>query len=149
VRRLRLSLPASEALVAHDWPGNVRELERVIERAVALAECDELRLEDLPGAISNLYRENLMSSFACGHTMRAWGSRYARLVLDRCGYNKRKACRELGISYHTLRDYLKVLPESEYGFTSDMDRVRARSAAVARACAPEAEPPDGDADVAP
>jgi transcriptional regulator with PAS, ATPase and Fis domain len=149
VRRLRLSLPASEALVAHDWPGNVRELERVIERAVALAECDELRLEDLPGAISNLYRENLMSSFACGHTMRAWGSRYARLVLDRCGYNKRKACRELGISYHTLRDYLKVLPESEYGFTSDMDRVRARSAALARACAPEVEPPDEDSDVAP
>ena len=31
-------------------------------------------------------------------TMRAWGSRYARLVLERCANNKRRACRELGIS---------------------------------------------------
>jgi DNA-binding NtrC family response regulator len=139
VRRLRLSLPASEALVAHGWPGNVRELERVIERAVALADGDELRLEDLPASIVSVYRENLMPSFACGHTMREWGSRYARLVLDRCGYNKRKACRELAISYHTLRDYLKELPEHERGFSSDVERVRERRAGLASDCAPEPE----------
>ena len=46
-----------------------------------------------------MYRENLLPSFACSHTMREWGSLYARLVLDRCGYNKRKVCRELRISY--------------------------------------------------
>ncbi|MCY4635008.1 MAG: hypothetical protein OXG04_11000 [Acidobacteria bacterium] len=39
--------------------------------------------------------------------MRAWGSRYARIVLDRCGNNKREACRVLGISYHTLQSYLR------------------------------------------
>jgi len=33
--------------MAHGWPANARELERVIEQ-LALAECDELRLEDLP-----------------------------------------------------------------------------------------------------
>ena len=38
--------------------------------------------------------------------MRAWGSRYARLVLQRCGENKRRACEVLGISYHTLQAYL-------------------------------------------
>jgi transcriptional regulator with AAA-type ATPase domain len=43
--------------------------------------------------------------------MRAWGSRYARLVLERCQNNKRRACRELGISYHTLRAYLRFRPE--------------------------------------
>ena len=43
--------------------------------------------------------------------MRAWGSRYARLVYERCGNNKRQACRELGISYHTLRAYLRFRPE--------------------------------------
>ena len=149
LRRLRLSLAASEALVAHAWPGNVRELERVIERAVALAESDELRLEDLPSSVVDLYRGNLMSSFALGHTMRAWGSRYARLVLNRCGYNKRRACRELGISYHTLRDYLRVLPEHQYGFTSDVDRVRARQAALAAACPPQAEAASREPHVAP
>jgi hypothetical protein len=40
-------------------------------------------------------------------TLRAWGSRYARLVLDRCGGNKREASRVLGISYHTLNGYLR------------------------------------------
>jgi transcriptional regulator with PAS, ATPase and Fis domain len=149
VRRLRLSLPASEALTAHRWPGNVRELERVIERAVALADCDELRLDDLPASIGDLYRENLMPSFTCGHTMRVWGSRYARLVLDRCGYNKRKACRELGISYHTLRDYLKELPEYEYGFSSDIDRIRARRTALAAACAPGVEAPPQEPEIIP
>ena len=34
------------------------------------------------------------------------GSRYARVVLDRCNHNKREACRVLGISYHTLQAYL-------------------------------------------
>jgi hypothetical protein len=77
----------------------------VIERAVAFAECDELRLEDLPASIVTVYRENLMPSFACVHRMREWGSRYPRLVLDRCGYNKRKAVASLGISYGAERPH--------------------------------------------
>jgi DNA-binding NtrC family response regulator len=149
VRRLRVSLAASEALLAHAWPGNVRELERVIERAVALADCDELRLDDLPPSVADTYRENLMPSFACGHTMRAWGARYARLVLDRCAYNKRKACRELGISYHTLRDYLRVLSEHDQGFTSDVEGVRARRARLAAACAPGTDAAAGEPPVVP
>ena len=39
--------------------------------------------------------------------MRAWGSRYARLVFERCGRNKRLASRKLDISYHTLDAYLR------------------------------------------
>src|SRR5512140_1982937 len=46
-RRLRLSEAATDALLAYRWPGNVRELQRVIERAVALADSDALRLDDL------------------------------------------------------------------------------------------------------
>jgi hypothetical protein len=42
--------------------------------------------------------------------MRAWGSRYARLVLERAGGNKREACRRLRISYHTLNAYLAYQP---------------------------------------
>jgi hypothetical protein len=44
---------------------------------------------------------------AAGESMRAWGSRYARLVFERCGRNKRRACRLLDISYHTLEAYLR------------------------------------------
>ena len=48
-----------------------------------------------------------MPALKRGDSMRAWGSRYARLVLDRCGGNKREASRVLGISYHTLNSYLR------------------------------------------
>jgi transcriptional regulator with AAA-type ATPase domain len=34
-------------------------------------------------------------------------------VLERCQNNKRRACRELGISYHTLRAHLQFRPELE------------------------------------
>src|SRR4029078_7251892 len=88
------------ALQAYDWPGNVRELERVIERGVALAGGPLLELDDLPPALLGGYGEVLLPALRARSTMRAWGSRYARLVLERCRNNKRQACRQLGISYH-------------------------------------------------
>ena len=110
-RRLRLSQAAADALLAYHWPGNVRELERVIERAVALAESDRLQLDDLPPALLDGYAEVLVPSFRRFDSLRAWGSRYARMVFERCENNKRQACRELGISYHTLQAYLRFRPE--------------------------------------
>ena len=88
----------------------MRELERVIERAVALASGQCLELEDLPPAILGGYAEALVPAVRDRLSMRAWGSRYARLVLERCSNNKRMACRELGISYHTLQGYLRFRP---------------------------------------
>jgi DNA-binding NtrC family response regulator len=43
----RLGAAAGAALADHDWPGNVRELRNRIERAVALAEADEIAPADL------------------------------------------------------------------------------------------------------
>ncbi|HEY6362857.1 MAG TPA: sigma-54 dependent transcriptional regulator [Vicinamibacterales bacterium] len=106
-RDLRLSFAALEALRHYHWPGNVRELERLIERAVALAESDEIELDDLPPQVRGEYGEVLGPSAAVDDTMRGWGSRYARLVFERCGRNKRQACRMLDISYHTLQAYLR------------------------------------------
>jgi transcriptional regulator with PAS, ATPase and Fis domain len=110
-RPLSLSAAAIDALLAYDWPGNVRELERVIERAVALAGGPFLELDDLPPALLGGYADLLLPALQSRSTMRAWGSRYARLVLERCSNNKRQACRELGISYHTLQGYLRFRPE--------------------------------------
>jgi transcriptional regulator with PAS, ATPase and Fis domain len=109
-RRLRLSDAATDALLAYSWPGNVRELERVVERSVALAAGDRLQLEDLPPALLDGYMPVLVPSFQRFDSMRAWGSRYARMVYERCDHNKRQACRELGISYHTLQAYLRYKP---------------------------------------
>ena len=107
VRSLRLSEAAREALMLYDWPGNVRELERIIERAVALAQTDVIELDDLPAVVRGDYAAVLMPALRRADTMRAWGSRYARLVLERCGGNKRETSRVLNISYHTLNSYLR------------------------------------------
>jgi transcriptional regulator with PAS, ATPase and Fis domain len=114
-RELAMSVPAIEALRAYDWPGNVRELERMIESAVALVESDHIELDDLPPRVRGEYAEVLGRSMTEGHSMRAWGSRYARLVFERCGRNKRRACRLLNISYHTLQAYLRYAETTRTG----------------------------------
>ncbi len=106
-RRLELSEAAADALLTYDWPGNVRELERLMESTVALAGSDRIEIDDLPPTLRGHYAEILMPSLARGDSMRAWGSRYARLILERCDHNKRKTCKALGISYHTLQAYLR------------------------------------------
>ena len=84
-RRLRLSQAASDALQAYRWPGNVRELERVIERAVALADSDRLQLDDLPPALLDGYTQVLLPSLPAvrddedvGQPVRADGVRALR-----------------------------------------------------------------------
>ena len=107
-RRCTLSTEAAEAMRLYNWPGNVRELERFIERAVALAESDRIELADLPESVRGEYSQVLAPSLEAAHTMRTWASRYARFVFDRCGGNKRRTCRLLDVSYHTLQAYLLV-----------------------------------------
>ena len=110
-RVLQLSVGAAEALTTYAWPGNVRELERLIERAVALAQSTSIELDDLPATVRGDHAVVLGPSLERGETLRSWGSRYARIVVDRCQGNKRKACRVLGISYHTLQAYLRYQAE--------------------------------------
>ena len=42
---------ALESLQDYDWPGNVRELQNYIERAVVMAESDELTTDLLPDVV--------------------------------------------------------------------------------------------------
>jgi len=106
-RAYRVDDSALEALMAYDWPGNVRQLSRVIERAVALAPGPGIALTDLPAAVAHEYRDLLSAGNGRNDSLRAWSSRYVRLVLERSGGNKRRACEILNISYHTLRAHLE------------------------------------------
>ncbi len=106
-RHLTLSQGALQVLVDHDWPGNVRELERVMERAVALATSDVIELDDLPPAVRGDYATVLQPSLRLSESLREWAIRYSRLILERCGGSRREAARRLGISYHTLANYLR------------------------------------------
>ncbi len=98
---------ALDALALYRWPGNVRELERLVERALSITESDQIQLDDLPPQVRGEYAAVLGPAVVAGDTMRAWGSRYARLVFERCGGNKSRTCRLLDISYHTLKAYLR------------------------------------------
>jgi hypothetical protein len=109
-RPLTLSAEAAQALTTYDWPGNVRELERTLEGAVTAARADVIGVEDLPPAVRRDFNEVVWPSLTHGDTMRAWGCRYAQLVLERCEGNKRRACDLLDISYHTLQSYLLEKP---------------------------------------
>ncbi|MFG0331853.1 MAG: sigma-54 interaction domain-containing protein, partial [Maioricimonas sp. JB049] len=47
-RIVRMTDEALEALRQYDWPGNIRELQNVMERAVVLADGEQITLGDLP-----------------------------------------------------------------------------------------------------
>ena len=107
-RDVTVSIEAEQALRIYSWPGNVRELERLVERALALMESDRIELDDLPSRVRGEFAEVLSPAIARDETMRAWACHYARLMYEKCGRNKRLACRKLNISYHTLEAYLRV-----------------------------------------
>ncbi len=92
---LRFAPRAMEALAGYPWPGNVRELEHVVERAVILAEGEEIRPRDL-----------YLPRDAAG-VPELGGVRAAerRLILDalaRSGGSVAVAARRLGISRQAL-----------------------------------------------
>jgi len=98
---LRLTPAAIDALMTHDC------LERPRARAAdgARRHARDLRRHRArrpPATVRGDYAVSLGPSLRRNDTLRAWASRYARLVLDRCGGNKREACDSLDISYHTL-----------------------------------------------
>lgn len=105
-RALELSASALDVLSAFDWPGNVRQLERVLERAIALTAGSVVQVSDLPAVVTQGYRDLLDELPRGNDTLRAWSSRYVKVVLNRCEGNKRRACDLLDISYHTLQSYL-------------------------------------------
>jgi DNA-binding NtrC family response regulator len=131
-RPLRLSTAAADALLAHDWPGNVRELERLVERAVALAPSDVIELEDLPEPIWRDLAAVALPSLERRDTMRAWATRYARLMVERCGGRRSEAARVLGISYHTLKGHLKYAAPA--GAAAQRGREEIAGSNVAEAC---------------
>lgn len=109
LRRLELTAAAADALSIYDWPGNVRELERLIESALTLTSSDCLDVGDLPVEFRRPYADVLQASIQHRDSLREWSRRYVSLVFQRCGENKREACRLLGISYHTLQAHLRPL----------------------------------------
>lgn len=91
-------------MCSQTWPGNVRELANALERAVMLSDHDVLVLDDFlrgqrPADPETAFLERAAEQ---GIDLAELERRYIQLVLERCGGNKAKASRVLGIDRSTL-----------------------------------------------
>jgi DNA-binding NtrC family response regulator len=117
-----VSPKALNALVEYDWPGNVRELESVIERALLLAESDEIQPGDLPAAvragISSRRGTLLLDIPDAGIDLDEVERSLVLKALEKTEGNVSRAARLLGLTRRTLQYRLeKIQGESETAAT--------------------------------
>jgi transcriptional regulator with PAS, ATPase and Fis domain len=93
----RISDEAMSALITHKWPGNIRELENAIERAVVVAETDEIRKDDLPAGLE-------IQNYDVGldWSLERAEKEHILKVLNLAGGNKKKAAKLLGVDPTTV-----------------------------------------------
>jgi two-component system response regulator HydG len=96
---------AADKLLSYPWPGNVRELQNCIERAVALAQFDQIGVDDLPEKIRD-YKTARISIESNDPAellpMEEVERRYILKVLEAVGGNKTLAAQVLGFDRRTL-----------------------------------------------
>ncbi len=89
-------------LMNYDWPGNIRELENVIERSVALENCEEITPELLPLEIRDRPDFIELSKSARKLSLAEIEQEVILETLKRMDGSKKQTARELGISKTTL-----------------------------------------------
>ena len=111
----------------------MRELQRVIENMICLAQSEQVRLDDLPPSLRGDYEAFVLPSIARRrHLARVGEPLRASRVGTARGQNKRKACRALGISYHTLDAHLRYRTRVPHALAPpDHDNRRARRTSAA------------------
>ncbi|MEK6630408.1 MAG: sigma-54 dependent transcriptional regulator [Acidobacteriota bacterium] len=104
-----LSSAALLFLERHDWPGNVRELRNVIERAVSLAESNQVMPADLPAYLT----EGRPGAQLCGtfrdtkrRSVAEFEQTYLRALLEECGGNVSRAAARAGLRRTALHRLL-------------------------------------------
>lgn len=120
----KISPAVMNAFLNYKWEGNVRELENIIERAVVLAEGDEITTDLLPesmhiktdsGIELKFPDEDLPLKEMCARASAVMEREAIIKALKRSNGNKKKAAELLGISrgslYNKMNEY-KILEES-------------------------------------
>ncbi len=110
---------AMAALQAYRFPGNVRELENILERAVALAEGDEINEGDLQFAPQPVPAQRAGGRSEALDVEAAFGNLEGYLedierqvlsaALEQCRWNKTATAKLLGVSFRSLRYRLQKL----------------------------------------
>ncbi len=115
----RIAADAMALLTAYPWPGNVRELRNAIERAVALAEVEEIRAADLPERIRTAGRLGAIATDASRRRLplRELEREYILEILRQTGGNKSRAAELLGLDRKTLYRKLDEYRAEQPDFT--------------------------------
>ena len=107
------------ALLSYDWPGNVRELQNVMRRVAILGDEAAIRRELLDaeaqadgGLGSRPAGENGRAAAPLVQVSKRAAQAAERDAIERtlavCRWNRRRAARELGVSYKTLLNKMRV-----------------------------------------
>ena len=105
-RPMRLGDDARRLILDYAWPGNVRQLESAIERALLLAETDDITAEDLPLEI----RATMPSEGAARFKLPPEGISFEELehslliqAMEQTNWNITRAAKLLGLSFRTMQ----------------------------------------------
>jgi DNA-binding NtrC family response regulator len=98
-----LSPGSLDRIRAYDWPGNVRELRHVVQRGYVLAEGE--RVDVLPEAAATPIRRGPGWRWS-GQTLAELEREAIEQALERCGNDKTRAARMLGVSVKTIYNKL-------------------------------------------
>jgi len=99
---------ALSLLMAYDWPGNIRELENAIERAFILVDDGTIGLPHLPREVTGR-RGSAGPEAGMRSAHDILDAQAIRAALERNGYNRLAAARDLGIHKTTLYRKMKKL----------------------------------------
>jgi len=100
---------AMEMLMAYSWPGNVREFRNVMERALILAKGEWIETLHLPPYLRGSGTEiSTKIVLPVGITAAEAERELILKTLERTGYNKAEAARQLGLDVKTIRNKLKT-----------------------------------------
>ncbi|MEL7500220.1 MAG: sigma-54 dependent transcriptional regulator [Planctomycetota bacterium] len=98
-------------LNGYSWPGNVRQLQNAIERAKVLAEENRIEMKNLPSAIVESEASPVSTTLNNGEIdLETLNKLHVTQTYERCGKNKTKAARALGIS---RRSFYRLLDKFE------------------------------------
>jgi DNA-binding NtrC family response regulator len=105
---VRFTPDVMSTLQAYSWPGNVRELHNVIERALILADGDEVSLDDLPGILRHGGPMMIQELTSRRLKLADLEQAYIARLLEEFGGHRGRVAEVLGISDRTLYRKLKT-----------------------------------------
>jgi DNA-binding NtrC family response regulator len=90
-------------LQAYGWPGNVRELRNAVERAILLADGDELSVDLFPLGGKAALHGDAVELPANGMDLEQWERSFVVQALERSGWNQTRAAALLGLNRDQIR----------------------------------------------